>query len=37
MCPFQIIVHRFVPRAPIDLLLLPSSVQNNLDATQHAK
>jgi hypothetical protein len=29
-------VYGFVPRAPIDLLPLPSSVQNNLDATQHA-
>jgi hypothetical protein len=37
MCPFQIIVYGFVPRAPIDLLLLPSLVQNNLDATQHAE
>jgi hypothetical protein len=33
MCPFQI-VHGFVPRAPIDLLPLPSSVHNNSDATQ---
>jgi hypothetical protein len=36
MCPFQI-VYGFIPRAPIDLLPLPSSVQNNLDATQHAE
>jgi hypothetical protein len=36
MCPFQI-VYRFIPRAPIDLLPLPSLVQNNLDATQHAE
>jgi hypothetical protein len=36
MCPFQI-VYGFVARAPTDLLPLPSSVQNNLDATQHAK
>jgi hypothetical protein len=36
MCPFQI-VYGFIPRAPIDLLPLPSSVHNNLDATQHAK
>jgi hypothetical protein len=34
MCPFQI-VYGFVPRAAIDLLPLPSLVQNNLDATQH--
>ena len=34
-CPFQI-VHGFIPRAPIDLLPLPSSVHNNLDATQRA-
>src|SRR3954465_10980563 len=31
------LVYGFVPRAPIDLLPLPSSVQNNLDATQHAE
>jgi hypothetical protein len=36
MSPFQI-VYGFVPRAPIDLLTLPSSVQNNFDATQRAK
>jgi hypothetical protein len=36
MSPFHI-VYGFVPRAPIDLLPLPSSVQNNFDATQHAK
>jgi hypothetical protein len=36
MCPFQI-VYGFVPHAPIDLLHLPSSVQNNFDATQHAE
>lgn len=36
MCPFEI-VYGFVPRAPIDLLPLPSSVQNNLDASQHAE
>jgi hypothetical protein len=35
MCTFQI-VYGFVPHAPIDLLPLPSSVQNNLDA-QHAE
>jgi hypothetical protein len=36
MSPFQI-VYGFVPRAPIDLLPLPSSVQTNFDATQHAE
>jgi hypothetical protein len=36
MCPFQI-VYGFVPRALIDFLPLPSSVQNNLDATQRAE
>jgi hypothetical protein len=36
MSPFQI-VYGFVPRAPIDLLPLPSSVQNNFNATQHAE
>jgi hypothetical protein len=36
MCPFQI-VYGFVPRAPIDLLPLPSSVKNNFDATQRAE
>jgi hypothetical protein len=36
MCPFQI-VHGFIPRTRIDLLPLPSSVHNNLDATQHAE
>jgi hypothetical protein len=36
MCPFQI-VYGFVRRAHIDLLPLPSLVQNNLDATQHAE
>jgi hypothetical protein len=36
MSPFQI-VYGFVPRAPIDLLSLPSSVQNNFDATQCAE
>jgi hypothetical protein len=36
LCPFQI-VYGFVPRAPIDLSPLPFSVQNNVDATQHAK
>ena len=36
MCPFEI-VYGFVPCAPIDLLPLPSSVQNNLDATDRAE
>ena len=36
MCPFEI-VYGFIPRAPIDLLPLPSTVQNNLDATQRAE
>jgi hypothetical protein len=36
MCPLQI-VYGFVPRAPIVFLPLPSSVQNNLDATQRAE
>src|SRR5215216_5035607 len=36
MCPFEIL-YGFVPRAPIDLLPLPSSVQHNLDATQRAE
>ena len=36
MCPFEV-VYGFVPRAPIDLLPLPSSVQNNLDASQRAE
>jgi hypothetical protein len=36
MSPFQI-VHGFVPRAPIDLLPLPSLVQNNFDAIQRAE
>jgi hypothetical protein len=35
LSPFQI-VYGFVPRAPIDLLSLPSSVPNNFDATQRA-
>jgi hypothetical protein len=35
LCPFEI-VYGFVPRAPIDLLPLPSSVQNNYDASQRA-
>ena len=36
MCLFEI-VYGFVPRAPIDLLPLPTSVQHNLDATQRAE
>ena len=36
MCPFEI-VYGFVPRAPIDLLPLPSSLQDNLDASQRAE
>ena len=35
MCPFEV-VYGFVPRAPIDLLPLPSSVPNDLDATHVA-
>jgi hypothetical protein len=30
-------VYGFVPRAPIDLLPIPSLVQHNFDATQHAE
>ena len=36
LCPFEI-VYGFIPRAPIDLLHLPSSLRNNLDATQRAE
>ena len=36
LCPFEV-VYGFVPRAPIDLLPLPSSVQTNFDATQRAE
>jgi hypothetical protein len=36
MCPFEI-VYGNTPRAPIDLLPLPSLVQDNLDATQRAE
>jgi hypothetical protein len=36
LCPFKV-VYGFVPRAPIDLLPLPSTVQHNFDATQHAE
>ena len=35
LCPFEI-VYGFIPRAPIDLLPLPSLVHDNLDATQRA-
>ena len=35
LCPFEI-VYGFIPRAPIDLLPIPSSVHNNLDATHRA-
>jgi hypothetical protein len=36
MCPFEI-VYGFLPRAPIDLMPLPSSEKLNFDATQCAK
>jgi hypothetical protein len=36
LCSFEI-VYGFVPRAPIDLLPILSSVQHNFDATQCAK
>ena len=36
LCPFQI-VYGFVPRAPIDLLSLPSSENLNFDAEQRAE
>ena len=36
MCPFEI-VYGFLPRAPIDLLPLPSSEKVNFDAKQRAK
>jgi hypothetical protein len=36
LCPFEV-VYAFVPRAPIDLLPLPSTVQHNFDATQRAE
>ena len=35
MCPFEI-VYGFLPRAPIDLLPLPSSEKVNFDAKQCA-
>ena len=36
MCPFQI-VYGLIPRAPIDLMPLPTSEKLNFDATQHAE
>ena len=36
ICPFEI-VYGFLPRAPIDLLPLPSSEKVNFDAKQRAK
>jgi hypothetical protein len=36
LCPFEI-VYGFVPRAPIDLLPIPFSVQHNFDATQRVE
>src|SRR3954466_14512804 len=36
MCPFEI-VYGFLPRAPIDLLPLPSLEKVNFDAKQHAE
>jgi hypothetical protein len=36
MCPFEI-VYAFLPRAPIDLMHLPSSGKLNFDATLHAE
>ena len=36
MCPFEI-VYGFLPRAPIDLLPLPSSEKVNFDAKEHAE
>jgi hypothetical protein len=36
MCPFEI-VYGFLPRAPIDLMPLPSSKKLNFDTTQHAE
>jgi hypothetical protein len=36
MCPFEI-VYGFLPRAPIDLIPLPSSEKLNFDATQCAE
>ena len=36
MCPFEI-VYGFLPRAPIDLLPLPSSEKVNFDAKQRVE
>jgi hypothetical protein len=36
LCPFEV-VYGFVPRAPIDLLPLPTSEKVNLDAKQRAE
>ena len=36
MCPFEV-VYGFLPRAPIDLLPLPSSEKVNFDAKQRAQ
>ena len=36
MCPFEII-YVLLPRAPIDLMPLPSSEKVNFDAKQHAE
>jgi hypothetical protein len=36
MCPFQI-VYGLLPRAPIDLMPLPSSEKLNFDATRHVE
>jgi hypothetical protein len=36
MCPFQI-VYGLLPRAPIDLMPLPSSEKLNFDATKHTE
>ena len=36
MCPFEV-VYGFLPRAPIDLLPLPSSEKVNFDAKQRAE
>ena len=35
-CPFEI-VYGFLPRAPIDLLPLPTSERVNVDANKHAE
>jgi hypothetical protein len=36
MCPFEI-VYGLIPRAPIDLMPLPTSKKLNFDAKQRAK